>query len=226
MPSYMPYPLYRIFFFLAFLLGLSTVTQAQLVQRVGLHVGAATPIGDFKHDRFEDEYPPMARRGLNVQAAYRVEVKPYLAVGATAGFRFNSFDLNAFASPDDVLVLRREASDWKSTYALADLYLQSPSSSLFGFLKGSLGAAYNKSPEVHVDTSFGPIRRTSDSAAALAYGLASGFAIQQGRFLLTVEVGLLGTRPTFEVMDAQGGKSTLKQPMHTVTSMLGLSYTL
>lgn len=222
----MSYPSLRFLIVLALLVSFSAAAQAQRVQRVGLQVGSASPIGDFKEDRFEDDYPPMARRGVNVQGTYRVDVKPYLAVGASAGFRFHRFDLDAFAAPDDQLALRREATGWKSTHALADLYLQSPPNTLFGFVKGSLGAAYSRSPEVQVDTPYGPIRRSSDKALAPAYGIAGGFGIQDKRFLLSVEIGLLATQPYFKVTNAQGVRSTLKQPMHTVNSMLGLSYTL
>ncbi|PVY42857.1 outer membrane beta-barrel protein [Pontibacter virosus] len=220
------HPLYRHLLVIALLVCFSAAAQAQRVHRFGLQVGAASPIGDFKKDRFEDDYPPMARRGVNVQGTYRVDVKPYLAVGASAGFRFHRFDMDAFAAPDDALALRREATGWKSTHTLADLYLQTPPGTLFGYVKGSLGGAHNQSPEVQVDTPYGPIRRSSDTALALAYGIASGFAIQDGRFLLSLDIGLLATQPAFEVTNAQGVRSTLKQPMHTINSTLGLSYTL
>lgn len=168
----------------------------------------------------------MARRGVTVQGTYQVDIKPYLAVGASAGFRFHRFDMDAFAAPDDELALRREATGWKSTHALADLYLQSRPGSLFGYVKGSVGGVYSKSPGVQVDTPYGPIRRSSDTAVAPAYGIASGFGIQDGRFLFSVEIGLLATQPSFEVTNAQGVRSTIRQPMHTINSMLGLSYTL
>mgnify|MGYP003578452239 CR=1 FL=1 len=222
----MLHPLHCYLLALAFLVCFSVAAQAQRIQRIGLQVGSASPIGDFKQDQFEDDYPPMARRGVNVQGIYRVDVKPYLAVGATAGFRFHRFDLDAFAAPDDKLALRREATGWKSTHALADLYLQTTPGTLFGFVKGSLGAAYSKSPEVQVDTPYGPIRRSSDKAMALAYGIAGGFGLQENRFMLSVDIGLLATQPSFKVTNAQGVRSTLKQPMHTINSMLGLSYTL
>ena len=205
---------------------LALEVQAQHTQRIGFRMGSAAPIGDFKKDRFEDEYPPMAKQGINLEGHYRVDIKPYLAVGATAGWRTNRFDMDAFASADDVLVQRREASGWKSTYALADLYLQSAPGSLFGFVKASVGAAYNKSPQVQVDTAYGPIRRNADTAMAFAYGIGSGFGIVVGRVLFTLDIGVLNTRPNFEISDAQGNRSTVKQPMHTVNSMLGLSYTL
>lgn len=222
----MTHLLYRFLFVFAFFVSLSTAALAQNIHRFGIQAGSATPIGDFKKDRFEDDYPPMARRGVALQGVYRVDLKQYLAVGATAGWRFHRFDLDAFASPDDALVLRREASGWESTYALADVYLQSSPGPFFGFVKGSLGAAYNKSPQVQVDTRYGPIRRSSDTSTALAYGIAGGFNIQKDRILFSVELGLLYTKPTFEVTNAQGINTTIKQPMHTVNSMLGLSYTL
>ncbi|MBX0333403.1 hypothetical protein K3G39_09140 [Pontibacter sp. HSC-14F20] len=222
----MQHSLYPFLLVFALLISFPAMAQTQRAQHIGLHIGAASPIGDFKKDRFEDDYPPMARRGVNVQGSYRVEIKSYLAIGASAGFRFHRFDMDALAAPDDALALRRDATGWKSTYALADLYLQTPPGQLYGFVKGSLGTAYNKSPEVQVDTPYGPIRRSSDTALVPAYGIASGFAIQDGRFLLSVEIGLLAAQPTFNVTNAQGARSTLKQPMHTINSMLGLNYTL
>ncbi|PKV63063.1 hypothetical protein [Pontibacter ramchanderi] len=216
----------RLLISLVLMACLAATAQAQRARRFGLQVGMAAPIGDFKKDHFEDDYPPLARRGANVQGNYRVDIKPYLAVGATAGFRFNRFDLDMFAAPDDELVQHRKASGWKTTYALADIYLQTPPGTVFGFVKGSLGAALNKSPEVRVETTFGPIRHSADPVLVPAYGLSSGFAIQNGRFLLTVEIGVLRTRPSFEITDAKGNRSTLKQPMHTVNSMLGIGYTL
>lgn len=219
-------PTYFLPLFLVLLFCISTVAQGQTTHRLGFGVGSATPVGDFKKDRYEDDYPPMAMRGLNWQLTYRTDLKPYLAVGATAGYRSHRFDLNAFVDPNDDLVLRKEARGWRSSYALADLYLQSAPSSLFGYVKGSLGIARTTSPEVQVDTPYGPIRRSSDTATAPTYGIASGFGIQGGRILLTVDIGMLRTRPTFDIENAQGDKTTVKQPMHVITSMIGLNYTL
>ncbi len=218
-----PIPLFLLFF--ALLIGFGRA-QAQTTHRIGFGVGSATPVGDFKRNRFEDDYPPMARRGVNWQLTYRTDLKPYLAIGATAGFRGHRFDLDAFAAPDDELVLRRQARGWRSSYALADLYLQSAPSNLFGYLKGSLGIAHNVSPNVQVDTPYGPIHRSSKSAVAPTYGIASGFGVQGGRILFTLDIGMLRTRPTFEIENAQGEKTSVKQAMHVVTSMLSVGYTL
>jgi hypothetical protein len=215
-----------LLFLFAILLGIGTAANAQTAHRIGFGVGSATPVGDFKRDRYEDDYPPMAQRGVNWQLTYRTDLKPYLAVGATAGYRSHRFNLDAFAAPDDELVLRREARGWRSSYAMADLYLQSAPSSLFGYVKGSLGIAHNVSPNVQVDTPYGPVRRSSSTVVTPTYGIASGFGVQGSRVLFTVDIGMLRTRPTFEIENAQGDKTTVKQAMHVVTSMLSISYSL
>lgn len=219
-------PLIRFLSVLALLFCLSAPAEAQRVQRIGFSVGTAAPIGDFKRDRFEDDYPPLARTGANWQLNYRTDLKPYLAIGATTGFRSHRFDIETFAGPDDGLVLRKEASGWRSAHLLGDLYLQSTPDILFGYLKGSLGVSYNQAPEVLVETRFGPVRRSSDTALAPVYGIASGFGVQDGRFLLSFEIGVLRTRPEFDIQDAKGASTTVKQDMHFISYSMGLSYTL
>jgi hypothetical protein len=212
-----------------FLLFLTTAVQAQdvpLEQRINLRIGNAVPIGDFKRDRFEDDYPPMAKYGFALQASYARDLKPFLAVGATAGWRRNSFDLDAFAKADDELVLSKSAGSWQTTYTLADVYLQSRPGGLFGYFKGSLGGAYSKSPELRVDTPYGTIHRNSDTAASLAYGLAAGFGVQVNDFDLSLEISTVATRPGFEVTDAQGNSARYNQSMRTASVSFGVGYRL
>jgi hypothetical protein len=211
------------------LLFVTTAVQAQdapLAQRINLRIGNAVPIGDFKKDRFEDDYPPMAKYGLGLQASYARDLKPFLAVGATGGWRRNNFDMDAFVREDDELVLSKTAGSWQTTYTLADVYLQSRPGGLFGYFKGSVGGAYSKSPELRVNTSYGPIHRSSDTAAALAYGLAAGFGVQINDFDLSLEIGTVATQPSFEVIDAQGNSTRYKQSMRTASVSVGVGYRL
>ena len=195
-------------------------------QRIGLQIGSAVPVGEFSKNRFEDDFPPMASRGTILQGSYVYDLKPGIAVGATAGWRWNSFDLDSFAKEDDELVLSRQAGAWQTGYVLADLYLQSKVRSFFGYFKGSLGGAYNQSPELQVNTRYGMISRSSDSAMSLAYGLAGGIGVQAKQLGFSLEIGSLASRPTFEVSDAQGQGFRYRQAMQTVNVNFGVNYTL
>ncbi|MBD1397114.1 hypothetical protein H9Q13_08045 [Pontibacter sp. JH31] len=220
----------RTFSVILLVLALAASATAQdiypLGQRIGLQLGSAVPIGDFSKDRFEDEFPPMASKGTMVQGSYARDLKPGIAWGVTAGWRWNRFDLDRFAQEDDELVMSRRASAWQSGFVLADLYLQSKVQRFFGYVKGSVGGAYSQSPDLQVNTSYGPIARTPDSAVSIAYGLAGGIGVQAKQVNFSMEIGTLASRPTFEVSDAQGQRFRYKQSMQTVHVNLGVSYTL
>jgi hypothetical protein len=109
---------------------------------------------------------------------------------------------------------------------MADVYLQSRAGNFLAYFKGSLGGASNKSAGLQVNTRYGAITRTSDSAFSLAYGVAGGVGAQVDRIGLSLEIGGLLTRPTFEVADAQGQPIKYKQAMQTVNVSFGLAYTL
>lgn len=209
---------------------LSTVTPAQyssqLRERLTISVGNAVPIGDFKKDRFEAAYPPMAKSGLNLQVSYAQDVKPFVALGGSVGWRRNPFDLDSFTKAEDELVRSREATAWQTGFALADVYLQHRGKSFFGYLKGSLGGAYSTSPRLEIETEYGPIRRSSDKAASLAYGLTYGLGVEAQRIALSAEIGSLATKPIFEVRDVQGNSTRYKQAMRTIQVSLGVAYTL
>lgn len=209
---------------------LITEVQAQndnsLQQRAGLQLGSAVPAGAFGKNSFEDEHPVMARSGIMAKGFYARDLTAGIAVGGTVGWRSNRFDLDEFAREDDALVLSREATAWQTGFALADVYLQSRAGNFLGYFKGSLGGASNKSAGLQVNTRYGPITRTSDSAFSMAYGMAGGIGVQADRIEFSLEIGALATRPTFEVADAQGKHIKYKQAMQTVNVSFGLAYTL
>ncbi|MHC2990612.1 hypothetical protein OB13_03065 [Pontibacter sp. HJ8] len=216
--------------FVVLFLCLAAAVQAQddklAGQRIRISIGSATPVGDFDKDRFEDDYPPFAQSGTALSISYAHELKPRIAVGATAGWRRNAFNLDKFAGEDDELVRSREATAWQTGFALADVYLQHGGRSFFGYLKGSLGGASSTSPRLEVETEFGPIRRSSDQATSLAYGLAYGLGVEAQRLALSIEIGSLSTKPTFEVRDVQGNSTRYKQAMRTIQLSFGVAYTL
>jgi hypothetical protein len=212
------------------LLCLITEVQAQnenpLGHRMGLQLGSAVPAGAFGKNSFEDEHPVMARSGIMAKGFYARDLTAGVALGGTIGWRSNSFDLDEFAREDDALVLSREATAWQTGFAVADVYLQSRAGNFLAYFKGSLGGASNKSAGLQVNTRYGAITRTSDSAFSLAYGVAGGVGAQIDRIGLSLEIGGLLTRPTFEVADAQGQRIKYKQAMQTVNVSFGLAYTL
>ena len=213
----------------ALLLGMMSTAVAQdqpLGKRIQVQVGSAIPVGRFDKTHFEDEYPPFARTGILLTASYARDLKPGIAVGGTAGWRRHQFNLDEFVGADDELVEAKEAGAWQTGFALADVYLQSRGRHFFGYLKGSLGGAYSQSPAVRVDTRYGAIVRSSGKAASLAYGLAAGVGVEADRIGLSLEVGSLGTSPTFKVTDARNQSTSYRQPMRSVHMAFGVYYSL
>lgn len=213
-----------------FIACLTTMAHAQedklLGQRIGLRIGSAVPTGDFNKNRFEDDLPPMAKNGMLAQGSYSRDLTAGIALGGTAGWRWNKFDLASFAKEEDELVLSRSATAWQTGYVLTDLYLQSKIRNFIAYFKGSLGGAYSQSPALQVDTRYGRIARTSDSAVSLAYGLAGGVGVQANQMAFSLEIGSLSTRPAYEVNDASGLRFGYQQGMQTVNVTFGVSYTL
>jgi len=205
-----------------------TATPPPPLHRFSLQLGNAIPLGDFRSNNFEEDYPPFARGGSMLSAGYARTVRPYLALGATAGWRFNNFDLDAFVATDDELVQSKRAKDWQSGFVLADVYLQP----LLGeeatfYVKGSLGASFNGSASLSVETTYGTIERASDKATALAWGVAGGAQVPiVPRLSLNLETSFLATRTTFEVKDKNGSITTYKQAMNSLQLSVGVSYTL
>ncbi|WP_018479011.1 hypothetical protein [Pontibacter roseus] len=208
----------------------TTVVQAQqsrpLGQRVGLQLSSAAPIGEFEKIRFEDDYPPFANSGFQLSVNYARDIKPGIALGGTAGWRRNPFYMDRFVAEDDALVRSKEATAWQTAFALADAYLQMRGSSFFGYVKGSLGGAFNESPRVHIETVYGPVTRTSDSAFSLAGGLAFGLGVEAQRIGLGIEIGSLLTKPSLEVSDAKDVSMRYRQTMRTINASFGVYYSL
>jgi hypothetical protein len=215
-----------VILFLCFAFAAQAQDDTPASQRIRISIGSAAPIGGFDKDRFEEDYPPFAGTGVLLAASYARDLKPGIALGGTAGWRRNAFHLDKFAQEDDERVLNKEATAWQTGFVVADVYLQRRGESFFGYVKGSLGGAYSMSPFMQVATRYGTIIRTSDKTASLAYGLAYGLGVEAQRVALSMEIGGLATKPTFEVLDAQGNSTRYKQALSTIQVSFGVSYTL
>ncbi|MBB6612427.1 hypothetical protein H7F15_15375 [Pontibacter sp. Tf4] len=191
---------------------------------IRLQFGGAFPVGNFSSDDFEEDYPAFAMSGPLLQLSYNRTINPRWAAGATFALRRNPFNLDKFADPTDKLVLNRESEPWQSVFTLADVYYRMQTGDKLFYLKGSVGAAFNRRAKVTIATPYGTIDHKADRSTALAYGLHVGLKQNFDRWSIGLETGILSGKPIFEMPDAQGNKINYKQPMTTVNAGLFAAY--
>ncbi|WP_242916971.1 hypothetical protein [Pontibacter liquoris] len=192
--------------------------------RLSFNVGAAWPLNEFNSKDYDDAYPAFAKNGALLQLSYTHTLKNRVALGATAAWRSNKFDMDRFVMPEDELVLSKESTPWRSLFLLADVQYQVPAKDGYFYVKGSVGAAYSRSAFLDINTPFGHVTRTADNSMAPAYGLSTGVHVNLRQFGLGLETGLLATKPEFEIENAQGEVTKYKQPMTTMHLSLLVSY--
>jgi len=217
------------------LTGLTPVAFAQQDtlsrHRIILKIGRAFPHGEFKRTDFKDAYPSLAQDGLLFGAGYIRSLHPFLAVGATAGWRRNAFNLDDFIWPNDTLLVReKRATAWHSVFTLADVYLQKSyteqktHNEVTVYLRGSVGTARNTSAALHIRTIYGDINFAESHKVALTYGGTLGVQTGYTRFRFILELGYLTTRPSFAVKDARGKTLRFRQVMGTWDLSAGMTY--
>jgi hypothetical protein len=208
-------------FILGIVLVLTTIAataQDTLTYTSGIrvHFSGAYPVGDFSSSDFEDTFAPFAFSGALYQISYSREIKPYLFAGTSLGLRRNPMDLDEFASDSDELVLSKTSEPWQSVFTLADVEYRYTTFNGYLFVKGSVGAAFNRSASLHVETTYGPIDQAADNSTSFAYGASTGFLINLKKFGLGFETGILSTKPEFKFTDAQGKSTNYNLSMTTI----------
>ncbi len=194
---------------------------------LGLQLGSAFVSGNFGKADFSDAYPAFARDGLLLTGSYRYNLGRYLGVGASGSLRHNRYDLDAFADPDDELVTGKSSEAWRSVFTMADVYARFPVEELLEvYLRGSMGASFNRTASWQVQTVYGDIVMPTDKATALALGWGSGIGYNVRPFLVTMEAGMLYTRPAFTVPNSQGRPIRHRQALNTFHVSLGVQFTL
>jgi hypothetical protein len=128
--------------------------------------------------------------------------------------------------PADELVKEKEAKAWRSYTTMADIYLQAGTGEFTAYIKGSAGAAFNRSAYLHIQTDFGDIKRSAANATSFAYAIGGGLHQGVGKIGINVEAYLLKTTPTFEVEDAQRHITKYRQAMNSLQISFGLTYAL
>lgn len=181
-----------------------------------VYIGSASPVGAFQSSDFEDTYTPFAVSGLMAQVSYARSVGKNFYTGATIGFRRNAMDLSKFADDTDELVLNKTSKPWQSVFTLADVEYRYYMLDGFLFVKGSAGAAFNRSASLRVETTYGTIDQAADNNISLAYGLSTGLFLDLNKFGLGLETGILSTRPEFKFTDTQGRTTNYKLAMTTI----------
>lgn len=212
------------------LLCIGTAASAQdtlrHTSRFSISYSSSFPIGDFRNTSYDAEYPPFATDGGMLQLNYAYGIKKNLYAGASVGWRRNPFHLESFVKDEDELVLSKESKPWHSFLAMADVQYLLHARDGFAYLKGSLGAASNRTNTLNINTPYGPITHTAAKATALAFGVSAGAQVNLRQFGIGLETAILSTNPTFERFTAQGKILTYKQPMTTLQLGLFVAYTL
>ncbi|WP_162427239.1 hypothetical protein [Pontibacter pudoricolor] len=181
-----------------------------------VYFGGAFPKGDFQSSDFEDIYTPFAMLGPLMQVSYAKAVSKNLYGGATIGLRRNAMDLDKFSDDNDELVLNKKSTPWQSIFTLADVEYRFYMPDGYLFVKGSAGAAFNRSASLHVETTYGTIEQAANKHTAFAYGVSTGLVLQLNKFGLGLETGILSTRPEFKFTDQQGKTTNYSLPMTTI----------
>ncbi|NDK55262.1 outer membrane beta-barrel protein [Pontibacter fetidus] len=206
--------------------GFAATAQDSLAYRSGIRIqyGGAYPTGDFNNTNFEEDYPPFAKEGSMFQVSYLRSIKERLFAGATLAWRRNTFDMDKFADPADELVTDKSSKPWQSVFVMADAEYRFIARDGFFYVKGSLGSAFSRSARLQVNTLYGTINRPADNGFAFAYGLHSGVQVDLNQFGIGFETGVISTRSTFEITDAQGKTTRYKQTMATINCGLFANY--
>jgi len=191
---------------------------------IKVRFGGAFPTGDFDSESFDKVFPPMAMSGPMLQVNYLRNIKKNLSAGATFALRRNPVNLDAFATESDELVISRESEPWQSVFTMADLQYQLQTLTRVFYVRGSLGSAFNRKASIKVNTTYGLIDLPPVNSTALAYGLHIGITEHFNRLGIGFETGILSTKPTFKVQDAQGRTTTFSQEMTTINVSMSLSY--
>jgi hypothetical protein len=181
-----------------------------------VYFGGAFPKGEFQSSDFEDTYTPFAVSGPLMQVSYAKAVGRNLYGGATLGLRINAMDLDKFADENDELVISKKSAPWQSVFTLADAEYRFNLTDGYFFVKGSAGAAFNRSATLHVETIYGTIEQAASKNTAFAYGINTGLFVNFDKFELGFETGILSTRPEFKFTDAQGRTTNYKLSMTTI----------
>lgn len=202
-----------------------TETEPLKQHLVSLRVGGALGSGSFGNADFDDAYPAFVRDGLLLTGSYRYSLGPHVGVGTSVSYRHNRYDLDAFVEPDDELVTGKSSEAWRSWFTLADVYFKVPVRQVMEvYLKGSAGAAFNRSASWQVQTTYGDIRMPADKATAAAWGWGSGVNFITKPFLISLEGSMLYTKPILEVLNTQGNPLRHRQPLNTFNLSVGVLY--
>jgi hypothetical protein len=207
--------LYLLLFFIVFKATAQSDSPAHTSQ-FRVYFGGAFPKGDFQSSDFEDTYTPFAMSGPLMQVSYARTIGRNLFGGATLGLRINAMDLDKFAEENDELVMSKKSRPWQSVFTLADAEYRFNLTDGYFFVKGSAGAAFNRSATLHVETTYGTIAQAADKNTAFAYGASTGLFANFDKFELGFETGILSTRPEFRFIDAQGSATNYKLSMTTI----------
>ncbi|AKD03647.1 outer membrane beta-barrel protein [Pontibacter korlensis] len=194
---------------------------------VGLQIGNAFANGNFKHSDFEDAYPAFARDGLLLNGGYRYNLSRNWATGTSLTYRHNRYDLDEFTGESEEIVTSKSSAPWRSIFTMADVYYQILFQDVTAvYLKGSAGAAFNRSASWQVTTPYGNINMPSDKATAPALGWGGGINFHLQQLLINIEAGLLYTSPKLTVLDTKGQPFQHRQAMNSFNLSIGLHYSL
>lgn len=194
---------------------------------IGIQIGNAFANGAFKTSSFRDEYPAFARDGLLLSGSYTYALGRHLAIGSSLAYRQNRYDLDALVEQDDELVTDKSSTPWRSVFTMADLYFRVPlQNTVEVYLKGSVGASFNRSASWQLQTTYGTIAMPADKATALAMGLGSGINFNVKPFVVTTEATLLYTKPEFTVLDTKSTPFQHRQVMNSFNLSIGVQYRL
>ncbi|MEJ8755965.1 hypothetical protein WG947_03075 [Pontibacter sp. H259] len=193
---------------------------------IRVQFSGAWPTGDFNSDSFDKEYPPFAMAGPMLQISYLRNLQGTWYAGTSLALRWNQVDLDKFAKESDALVLSRESNPWQSVFTMADLQYQAETPGRVFYMAGSLGLAFNRKASIKVNTPFGTINQPAHNNIAPAYGFNIGIIEYFDKLGIGFELGILSTKPTFEVTNQQGRKTTYSQPMPTINFGISATYTL
>ncbi|QCR23182.1 hypothetical protein [Pontibacter sp. SGAir0037] len=192
--------------------------RSKRTHHIYLQGGIAAPLGEL--DLMGLRIEGMINDGGIAKISYAKDIFSFLAVGATIGRRVNSFNIAVMEEATSGTVL---VPPWRTTTALADLYLKLPLKQFSIYTRGSVGLAMPKTWQLDIHTSVETGRLSTVRKPAEAYSAAGGISYRINKLEFGLETDLLLTNPELR-LDFDGMQSQQKQLVGTWNNSLRLGY--
>jgi hypothetical protein len=190
------------------------IVQDTLKQgRVYVNIGVAFPTGSFKSQFVTVDRINGVKRGGMIVMGYSHDIHRLIALGASMGMRINEVDDEGYLKRFNAQGLNKQTLEdarsglWKTSFLLADLFVQMPFRNIILYSKFSYGLAYTEHPtnymryteQIYAHYEGREIEWSAEPVFSVAYGFAGGLRYEIGKFGIGIEAGWFATKPNFNL---------------------------